>query len=389
MNPGDLIKYINKPSNPTIPYKQDMSVEGFFRSWVNSPEYKRRLIENQYNNPEQIILNRNSALDNLVFGFDESLPTQASAPINPRSESFVNINPRDYDKASPQTLKAHEISHVVGSTPGYENQNIGFNPIEQDLIKQYRTNPSSNTHDMMPKELKADMDAVRYNLFQKGLYDITSGNPFTKEDFQKALPSLKEDTSFKRLFDQTGEENFIEMMNTIAMNNQSNMNMAAYGGMINPLQTEYSLGGILGGALKGGLGGASLGVPGIIGGALLGGVSSFFKNRNQNKEEALLAEQQQQQLTDQSIQKGLSNMNAGMMNSSNLPMMYGGQKNYAVGGTLNPLTEFNVGGTHESNPNGGIPQGINSQGQQMTVEEGESKFRFKDGDYIFSNRLTL
>jgi hypothetical protein len=69
-------------------------------------------------------------------------------------------------------------------------------------------------------------------------------------------------------------------------------------------------------------------------------------------------------------------------------MGYGG-KMYAEGGSMNPLTEFNTGGTHESNPNGGIPQGINQQGQQMTVEEGETKFRFKDGDYIFSNRLTL
>ena len=58
---------------------------------------------------------------------------------------------------------------------------------------------------------------------------------------------------------------------------------------------------------------------------------------------------------------------------------------YADGGLLNNsqnvnnnITEYNAGGTHESNPFGGIPL---KDGK--TVEEGEVKF----GDYVFSNRF--
>lgn len=48
------------------------------------------------------------------------------------------------------------------------------------------------------------------------------------------------------------------------------------------------------------------------------------------------------------------------------------------------LTEFNVGGNHEDNPNGGIQQGINpNDGQPNLVEQDETKYN----DYIFSKRI--
>lgn len=49
------------------------------------------------------------------------------------------------------------------------------------------------------------------------------------------------------------------------------------------------------------------------------------------------------------------------------------------------LTEFNEGGLHEENVNGGIRQGINDAGTFNLVEEGETKYN----DYIFSNKFFL
>ena len=56
-------------------------------------------------------------------------------------------------------------------------------------------------------------------------------------------------------------------------------------------------------------------------------------------------------------------------------------KQYAQGGEL---TRFNEGGTHEQNPNGGIPQGPNA-----TVEQGETSTKTPNGKYIYSNRLYI
>lgn len=52
---------------------------------------------------------------------------------------------------------------------------------------------------------------------------------------------------------------------------------------------------------------------------------------------------------------------------------------------MKKLTEFNVGGAHSENSNGGIPQGINQTGTPNTVEEGETKY----DDFIFSDRITV
>lgn len=50
----------------------------------------------------------------------------------------------------------------------------------------------------------------------------------------------------------------------------------------------------------------------------------------------------------------------------------------------NGLTSINAGGTHESNPYGGVMLGIDDFGIPNLVEEGEVRY----GDYIFSNRLS-
>lgn len=67
---------------------------------------------------------------------------------------------------------------------------------------------------------------------------------------------------------------------------------------------------------------------------------------------------------------------------------------FALGGLMNHIggdkvNKFNTGGSHESNPLGGIPQGIGSNGMPNLVEEGEVSVELPRGKYIFSNNLTL
>jgi len=62
----------------------------------------------------------------------------------------------------------------------------------------------------------------------------------------------------------------------------------------------------------------------------------------------------------------------------------GGFINEASRNYPNRLTEFNEGGNHEDNPNGGIQQGINpNDGRPNLVEQDETKWN----DYIFSKRI--
>lgn len=62
---------------------------------------------------------------------------------------------------------------------------------------------------------------------------------------------------------------------------------------------------------------------------------------------------------------------------------YGGPLFSHSGDWSNGFTFVNEGGTHEENPNGGVPVGIDKEGVPNLVEEGEVIFN----DYVFSNRL--
>jgi hypothetical protein len=51
------------------------------------------------------------------------------------------------------------------------------------------------------------------------------------------------------------------------------------------------------------------------------------------------------------------------------------------------VNSFDGGGTHEQNPLGGIPLGIGGNGKQNLVEEDETSYNFKNGKFIFSNKI--
>lgn len=52
---------------------------------------------------------------------------------------------------------------------------------------------------------------------------------------------------------------------------------------------------------------------------------------------------------------------------------------------MNELNQFNVGGSHESNPYSGIPLGTDQNGVPNTVEQGETM----QNDFVFSDRIVL
>lgn len=94
-------------------------------------------------------------------------------------------------------------------------------------------------------------------------------------------------------------------------------------------------------------------------------------------------------VTSECIQRGLHSSNSTTRKRANFAR--NARKWHAFGGELgtngtdwtNGVTIFGEGGTHEENPNQGIPQGVDQNGVPNLVEEGEVKYQ----DYIFSNRL--
>ena len=146
-------------------------------------------------------------------------------------------------------------------------------------------------------------------------------------------------------------------------------------GMINP---NTKGGGAASGALKGASMGAALGPYGMAAGAVLGGTVGLINAQNQQNREAFAetnnAIRNRNQMLGIKAKGGRILIPMGV--SPNMATEYkdGGE-----------LTEFNNGGSHESNPYQGIPQGVSPDGEVNKVEQGETKWN----DYIFSDRLLL
>lgn len=125
--------------------------------------------------------------------------------------------------------------------------------------------------------------------------------------------------------------------------------------------------------------GASMGGEGAIVGAAFGGISNilnaFTAKRNAKKLNETIDKANQQQALNLDSNLTQLNRNIGYKNTSNY---------FADGGQFsNGMTEINNGGTHEENPNGGVPQGVDPQGNSNMVEEGEVK---DIENYVFSAR---
>ena len=126
-------------------------------------------------------------------------------------------------------------------------------------------------------------------------------------------------------------------------------------------------------------------------GNVLSGIGAIFGNAatERDKERARqLNEQAQTQFANNLVNAGqrVSNIGyrQGMANFLN---------NAAMGGPLSThgadfsdgLIRIDVGGTHEQNPYGGVPAGVDPQGIPNLVEEGETIW----DDYVFSDRLKV
>lgn len=124
--------------------------------------------------------------------------------------------------------------------------------------------------------------------------------------------------------------------------------------------------------------GAGLGaLLGVIAGGIAGGVK---KNNAEKRAESMNATNS---FLNQQANNEFNNTATNIATNNWLNTMK--QNSFEFGGILNqasPYTEYNAGGSHQSNPLGGIMVGIGENGLPNKVEEGEVKYK----DYVFSNK---
>jgi hypothetical protein len=242
---------------PTIPYLTTKDPAEFYKSWIQSPEYEQRLKATGYGDlPDKWLdgkdvggvdytkQQRLDLLENIQpFEYDKYKKSEAR-PFDVGGPT-ININPLDYEGSARQSIEAHEIAHVGTPTMSYQESEIIRNamlPMKEPVLSGVQGSKERDAsrraledfkHLQKPEEAKADLDALRFMMYDKGIYDITKGQKFTESDFEKAKQNLGKDRVFKRLADRMGKKNFVKLMNTIASADSEELPMAM-GGMSIP-----------------------------------------------------------------------------------------------------------------------------------------------------------
>ena len=270
VSPLQQIQQAVEPT-PTVPYLQTKDPAEFYKAWIQTPEYERRLKATGYSDVpnrwhpdklseiEEVKKQRLNLLENIQpLEYDPSKRSEAF-PFDVGGPT-INVNPSDYKTFSKQSVEAHEIAHVGTPTMGGNEFGIFMGsmlPLKKPVLSGVQGSKEREAaietledfeHLQKPLEAKADLDALRFMMYDKGIYDITKGKKFTETDFEKAKQSFEKDRVFKRLTDRMGKKNFINLMNIIAKADDQEEAPIAMGGMSIPGSVGFTYARVAGAA---------------------------------------------------------------------------------------------------------------------------------------------
>lgn len=306
---------------------------------LNSPEGRRRLKQLGLN---ENVINNKLRDSKITFARDGSYSTTGKIAKNDRHLFNFDVGQgRQLNEAGMQLsdndIVVHEIGHLLqrpDANPGMASNALrkqgysNFNDIRVvDTAIPTKVDTYLGQLRFNREFIEANGEIAKHNYwyFNNGSgKDITEKLPFLRE----MRNSMKEKGFIKHEYDEISKEVIEKFMKKNPKNRMSSF--------VNPTSENLK---VLTKALN---------VLPMAGGVVLGG------------------KQMMQQNTNIKAQGGQLNNN--IMNDNK-----------------NILTEFGAGGSHESNPFGGIQQGTGSNGKPNMVEEGETK----KGSYIYSDRLIL
>jgi len=237
-NPFSLFGGVSTPpsANPNVtkvPAKQ------WLATYMQSPIYQNRLSNFNAAKPNvQHLLNTPITFNNGA--------TSQYATDSKTGNYGVNIDRTEIAKIKdhPDDILSHELSHSSRNLTPEEQvfiasknkSDLGYGLYAQyqadvglgkylgqynDYLNSGHGTADDAYHDYRPNENKADLDALRFMMFKKGIYDTSKRN-MTMDDFKKAAkdPTIKNSMMFNRLLKQFKPEDIILINNKVAKNNQ-------------------------------------------------------------------------------------------------------------------------------------------------------------------------
>lgn len=226
---------------------RDQPVLDFAQSYIQSPVYQQRL-SNFYQYPSYVQRQRSNVLSNITFRENPGTSSRYYPSENELSISELQL--RSTPGATREEIVAHELSHATNvgpnrasriSTPEANfilDRNKSVDPnirksVEQ-RAKETGVSPidlySEELHDYNPAETKSDIDALRFLMNDKKIYDARKGDIGQDQlDKAKKNKDIKQSPVFKRLQKNFDDKDLIDIMNKIAYNPKQDSKLAQNG----------------------------------------------------------------------------------------------------------------------------------------------------------------
>lgn len=232
------------PTSPTTKIsalrpKPNQKAQQWLGEYINSPKYKERLGA-FYKYPDYIQQQRANMVKGVTIR--ENTGTASGYYTNGNE---VAISPLQIQslKATRDEVEAHEVSHAINSNRDNKasalsapeakfilerNKNINSGTIERfNNISKRSGQPLSklmdgSLHDVNPSENHSDINALRFLMRKRGIYDAGKDN-LTPEVLQKAKKDavIKRSFILKRLNESFDDKGLLEIMNKVATNTNS------------------------------------------------------------------------------------------------------------------------------------------------------------------------
>ena len=233
-------------NNPVI--RNNITPRQFSLDYINSLNYKQRLKNSGYKNINEEIGIRRQNVEDVNINNERPFTIMSKLGFSNRPPAGSHFNGEDinldfeYDKEKMAELYPKFIPPSKNETLAHELTHAQLfdqdNPIVKNRLNSYDLNQltrrlkdnksdKNTSHDILPDENKADLDAYRYILKRDGVYD-TNTEEFTKEHLKLPTKSFTK----QRLLKNYKEDDLIWLMNNIAQNEENDLIYAQNGGSI-------------------------------------------------------------------------------------------------------------------------------------------------------------
>nr|DAI89616.1 MAG TPA: Morphogenesis protein 1 wall, phi29, hydrolase, infection [Caudoviricetes sp.] len=233
-------------NNPVI--RNNITPKQFSLDYINSSNYKQRLKNSGYKNINEEIGIRRQNVEDVNINNERPFTIMSKLGFSNRPPAGSHFNGEDinldfeYDKEKMAELYPKFIPPSKNETLAHELTHAQLfdqdNPIVKNRLNSYDLNQltrrlkdnksdKNTSHDILPDENKADLDAYRYILKRDGVYD-TNTEEFTKEHLKLPTKSFTK----QRLLKNYKEDDLIWLMNNIAQNEENDLIYAQNGGSI-------------------------------------------------------------------------------------------------------------------------------------------------------------